>query len=142
MLFTVGYEGRSVDELLAELLDSSVEGLVDVRELTLSRRPGLSKTGLTKTLCDAGIEYVHVRALGNPKPNRERYWAGDMQGGAAFYRKHLNNGPRSALVELAESLGDRATCLFCFERNHARCHRDVIVETIEVLQPGLAVRHL
>jgi hypothetical protein len=106
-LFTVGYEGRSVDELLDELRAAGVERLVDVRELPLSQRRGFSKTALGDALREAGILYVHVKALGNPKPNRERYWAGDVEGGAAVYRAHLNNGSRSALIELAESLGDR-----------------------------------
>jgi len=141
-LFTVGYQGRSLDEMIAELVDAGVERLVDVRELPLSRRRGFSKTALGEALREAGIEYIHVKALGNPKPNRERYWAGDVEGGAAVYRKHLNNGSRSALVELAESLGGDPACLLCFERNHAECHRDVIVEALQELQPGLAVSHL
>ena len=141
-LFTVGYEGRSLDDLLEELLEAGVTRLIDVRELPLSRRRGFSKTALGETLYEAGIEYVHVRALGNPKPNRERYRAGDIEGGAAVYRRHLNNGSRSALVDLAESLGDGPTCLLCFERDHAKCHRDVVVEALQQLRPGLAVNHL
>lgn len=64
---------------------------------------------------------------------------GDLDGRAA---PHLNNGSRSALVELAESLGHGPTCLLCFERDHAECHRDVIVEALQELQPDLAVGHL
>jgi uncharacterized protein (DUF488 family) len=141
-LCTVGYEGRSLDELIARLVNAGVERLVDVRELPLSRRRGFSKTALSDALRNAGIEYVHVRALGNPKPNRERYGAGDVEGGAAVYRKHLNNGSRSALIELAESLADDPLCLLCFERNHAECHRDMIVEALQQLRPNLAVSHL
>lgn len=141
-LFTVGYESRLLDELIDELVGAGVERLVDVRELPLSRRRGFSKTGLSEALSEVGIEYVHVRALGNPKPNRERYWAGDVEGGAAVYRKHLSNGSRWALLELAESLGADRACLLCFERNHAECHRDVIVDALRELQPGLAVSHL
>jgi uncharacterized protein (DUF488 family) len=141
-LFTIGYERRSLDELVDELITPSVKRLVDVRELPVSRRRGFSKTALGETLRDAGIDYLHVRALGNPKPNRERYWAGDVEGGAAVYRRHFNNGSRPALVELSESLVDDATCLLCFERDHAACHRDVIVEALQELQPSLAVAHL
>lgn len=141
-LFTVGYQGRSLDDMIVELRGAGVTRLVDVRELPLSRRRGFSKTALGSALADAGIEYVHVRALGNPKPNRERYWAGDVEGGAAAYRKHLANGSRSALVELADSLGDAPACLLCFERDHAECHRDVIVEALHEFHPKLAVSHL
>jgi uncharacterized protein (DUF488 family) len=107
-----------------------------------SRNPVVSKTALGDALREAGIEYVHLRALGNPKPNRERYRAGDVEAGAAVYRRHLSNGSRPALVELAESLSDDPPCLLCFERNHAECHRDVIVEALQELRSGLAVSHL
>lgn len=141
-LFTVGYEGRSLNELIDALRVAGVERLVDVRELPLSRRRGFSKTALGDKLRENGIEYVHVKALGNPKPNRERYSAGDVEGGAAAYRKHLNNGSRSALVELATSLGDDPACLLCLERDHTECHRDVIVQELQQLKPRLKVSHL
>jgi uncharacterized protein (DUF488 family) len=141
-LFTVGYEGRSVDELIDALLGARVTRLVDVRELPLSRRPGLSKTALGEALTAVGIEYVHMRPLGNPKENRERYWAGDVKGGAEAYRRHLHNGSYSALVDLADSLDEGRACLMCFERDHSVCHRDVIVDSLKDLRPHLAVSHL
>ena len=141
-LFTVGYEGRSLDEFLGELEAAGVTRLVDVRELPLSRRRGFSKTALGEALSEVGIEYVHVCALGNPKPNCECYWSGDVEGGAVVYRKHLNNGSRPVLLELSESLADGSACLMCFERDHSECHRDVIVEALGELHPKLTVNHL
>jgi uncharacterized protein (DUF488 family) len=141
-LFTIGYEGRSLDELIADLAGAGVELVVDVREVPRSRRRGFSKTALSQALGDAGIEYRHVRALGNPKPNRERYWAGDIEGGAAVYRRHLEGDARSALLELAGGLDHQRTCLLCLERNHAECHRDLIVAALLKLRPELTVRHL
>lgn len=141
-LYTVGYEGRTISELLDDLVQVGVDRLVDVRELPLSRRPGFSKTALTEALAEVGIEYIHIKPLGNPKPNRERYWSGDIDGGARAYRKLLRNGSYSALRELADSLDDGATCLMCFERDHELCHRDVITESLRALKPGLAVENL
>lgn len=105
-LCTVGYEGRNVDDLLDVLLTAGVTRLVDVRELPLSRNRGLSKTALGHSLNDIGIAYEHMKPLGNPKENRERYWSGDVEGGAEIYRRHLHNGSYSTLVDLAESLDD------------------------------------
>jgi hypothetical protein len=48
---------------------------------------------------------------------------------------------RPTLIELAESLGDDAACLLCFERDHTECHREMIVEAVQELQPELAVSH-
>jgi uncharacterized protein (DUF488 family) len=141
-LYTVGYEGRTIEELLEALVRSGVERLVDVRELPLSRRRGFSKTALTEILAEAGIEYIHVKPLGNPKPNRERYWSGDIEGGSRAYRKHLHNGSYSALLELADSLDGKASCLLCFERDHQMCHRRVITDSLCELRPDLAVQNL
>ena len=141
-LYTVGYEGRNLDELLEALLAAEVTRLVDVRELPLSRKRGLSKTALGDSLAEVGIAYEHMKPLGNPKENRERYWSGDVAGGAEIYRRHLHNGSYSTLVDLAESLDDGTACLLCFERDHAICHRDVIVDSLLELRPGLAVDHL
>jgi len=131
-----------MSELLDVLVQAGVERLVDVRELPLSRRPGFSKTALGEALAEAGIDYVHVKPLGNPKENRERYWSGDVAGGAEVYRRHLHNGSYSALVELAESLDGEKACLLCFERDHAVCHRSVIVDSLLDLRPDLQVTHL
>ena len=73
---------------------------------------------------------------------RERYWSGDVEGGAEIYRRHLHNGSYSTLVELAQSLDDGTACLLCFERDHAVCHREVIVDSLRELRPRLVVDHL
>ena len=99
-LFTIGYEGLDVADLVAQLHKEGITRIVDVRELPLSRRPGFSKARLAAALQEAGIAYEHVRALGNPKPLRDRFKAGDVVGGALDYRAHLHNGSREALLEL------------------------------------------
>jgi hypothetical protein len=43
MLFTVGYERRTVDGMIEILKDAGVRTLLDVRELPLSRRQGFPK---------------------------------------------------------------------------------------------------
>jgi len=141
-LYTIGYEGRTVVEFLDELTRADVRRLIDVRELPLSRKRGFSKTALDEALAELGIEYVHMKPLGNPKENRERYWSGDVEGGAAAFHRHLHNGAYAALEELAGTLDDRVTCLLCFERDHTMCHRAVIVDSLRALQPGLTVEHL
>lgn len=141
-LFTIGYEGLTPDQLIQRLHDADVERVVDVRELPLSRRRGFSKTPLAAALADAGIGYVHVRALGNPKPTRTRYKAGDVAGGAREYRAHLHNGSYPALVDLAGSLSDERTCLLCVEASHADCHRAVIAGAIAERLPRVSVVHL
>jgi hypothetical protein len=49
-LVSIGYEGKSVGDIVAQLLQQDVRVLVDVRLTPLSRKPGLSKTKLSQAL--------------------------------------------------------------------------------------------
>lgn len=141
-LFTIGYQGSTPSDLIARLRDAGVERVVDVRELPLSRRRGFSKTPLAEALARAGIRYEHVRALGNPKSNRDRWKSGDSKGGAQTFRRHLHNGSLAALDELAGSVQTEKTCLLCFEASHQDCHRSLIAGAIAEQLPRVAVVHL
>src|SRR5665648_290504 len=69
-LFTIGYEGRTADELPGSVAASGITTVVDVRDLPLSRKRGFSKTALASLLAGSGVGYVHERRLGNPTPLR------------------------------------------------------------------------
>lgn len=65
-IVSVGYERRSVEDLVSVLIDYGVRKLLDVREAPVSRRQGFSKRSLAARLDEAGIEYRHLRIAGNP----------------------------------------------------------------------------
>lgn len=142
-LLTVGYERHLEPASLVEVLTGAeVQRLLDIRELPLSRRRGFSKTALAEALAGAGITYEHQRALGNPKPFRELYKAGEVQAGRAAYTAYVQNGSAWAVDLLAGELADVRTCLLCVEHEHRDCHRDVVVEELRQRLPRLAVVHL
>lgn len=70
---TIGYEGLDIDAFMSLLAENDIETVVDVREMPLSRKPGFSKKALEAALNLSGREYVHMVALGCPKPIRDRY---------------------------------------------------------------------
>ena len=108
----------------------------------MSRRRGFSKMSLARVLGDAGVEYEHERALGNPKPYRDLYRSGRRREAERRYRAHLWNGSGWAVEQLADSLLETTTCLLCFEHRHADCHRSVIVDALQERLPALRVAHL
>ncbi len=136
---SVGYEGRDVEELVASLLEHRVAVLVDVRLTPLSRKPGLSKKRLAATLESAGIGYVHLAALGNPKDNRVALRAGDRCGRQRFEDLLRTSEATSALRHVAELLDDQTVALLCFERNHEECHRTLVVDALRRVNPALHV---
>jgi hypothetical protein len=128
---SAGYERYRVNtDFAARLQIAGVERLIDVRQLPISRRRGYAKTALGEALNSAGIEYVHRRALGNPKPMRDLYKSGQAAEGRAGYERYLLGEQRAALDELAGLLLEKRSALMCVEHDPASCHRTVIVEAL------------
>ena len=88
-VFTIGYEGATVDEVLSALRRAGVEQVADVRAVAASRRPGFAKTSLKANLAEAGIGYRHLRALGTPKEGRLAARAGRLDDLFRIYEQHL-----------------------------------------------------
>jgi uncharacterized protein (DUF488 family) len=129
-IFTVGYEKRSVDDLVSLLRAREVDRVVDVRLTPFSRRPGFSKTRLSAALADAGIDYEHAAGLGNPPEIRELYLCGNTQAGHRAFREHLDNGASAALSRLATTSAQAKVALLCLERDPQRCHRQVVAAAL------------
>jgi hypothetical protein len=128
---SVGYERHKDHRAFAQhLSDAGVERLVDVRELPISRRPGYAKTALTQAMVEVGIEYVHIKALGNPKPYRDLYKSGRINEGRRCYEHYLLTEGREALINLVPLLRDKRSALMCVEHDPTTCHRTVIVEAL------------
>jgi Uncharacterized conserved protein len=142
-IFTIGYEKRSIDDLIWVLRAQGVARVVDVRLTPASRRPDFSKKRLSSALEAAGIAYEHRGALGNPPAIRELYLVGDAGLGHERFREHLENGASAALHDLAESLAHETVALLCLERDPYRCHRWVVASVVaESLSGERAVIHL
>jgi uncharacterized protein (DUF488 family) len=128
---SVGYERFKDNRMFTRRLrDVGVERLIDVRELPISRRRGYAKTALAGAASEAGIEYVHVRALGNPKAFRDLYKSGRVAEGRAAYERFLLGERRTALDDLVGLLREKPSALMCVEHDAATCHRTVIVEAL------------
>src|SRR5258706_3167418 len=128
-LATVGYEGASVPDFLATLEGAGIDIVIDVRELPLSRRKGFSKTVLGQNLLEIGIEYLHLRDLGDPKTGRTAARAGRMAEFRKIYSRHLNTAKaQAALGQVMANLKTKKVCLLCFERDPNTCHRKMITD--------------
>jgi hypothetical protein len=123
VLFAIGYERRTQAGLLDDLTAAGVTLLADLRELPLSRRAGCSKTALAGAVEGAGIEYRHLRPLGNPKAARDAWKRGDAAAGIAGYRDHLREVP-AAVASLAERVAQGGVCLLCVEHDPAKLPSD------------------
>jgi uncharacterized protein (DUF488 family) len=126
-LVSIGYEGRSLDELISLLMSEDIELLVDVRLNAISRRPGFSKGALSAALGAAQIEYRHERSLGNPPENRPDFHSG-RSAGRDRYIRHMHRDGSQALNRTASVVTQQRTALLCVERDDAFCHRQCIAD--------------
>ena len=130
-LATIGYEGSTIDTVLATLRDAKVGLLIDVRAVAQSRKPGFSKRQLAAALDEAGISYVHLQGLGTPKPGRDAVRAGHPERMEVIFREHMTSDRAQAELAQAKQLArERPSCLLCFERDHSTCHRRLVAEMI------------
>ena len=126
-LFTIGYEGTTMAEFLAALTGAGVRRVIDVRALPLSRRPGFSKTPLSKALAEVGIDYVHLRALGTPAEGRSAARAGRKADLERIYAGQLELPEAMVAAEEMKRLAvEKPSALLCFERDPVCCHRTLL----------------
>jgi uncharacterized protein (DUF488 family) len=131
-LATIGYESETQDKVIERLKQAGVEVLIDVRAVAASRRAGFSKTLLAASLNAAGIDYLHFRELGTPKPGRDAARKGYIATMRRIFEEHL--AEPAAQLELAKAVEvarERKAALLCYEADHKGCHRAVVAERIQ-----------
>lgn len=127
-------------DFLETLTKAGVERVIDIRALPLSRRPGFSKTPLRNGLAEAGIDYVHLRALGTPPEGREAARHGRVTELERIYAGQLALPEALVAAEQLKLLvAEKPSALLCYEREPQGCHRSLLIR--EVL-PEAEVRHL
>lgn len=141
MLATIGYERSTLADFIATLRSANVDTLVDVRERAQSRRAGFSKKALEGALAEAGIGYLHLPQLGDPKNGREAARAGKMDLFREIYGAVIETQPaQEALAIIERMAADQKICLMCFERDHKDCHRKIVSDKLE-LRLGIKAAH-
>jgi uncharacterized protein (DUF488 family) len=131
-VYSIGYQERSLRDIIAALQGAGVRRVIDVRDLPNSRRPGFSKRQLQAGLEEAGIDYRHLKALGTPKGGRiaarakryEVFWqiVEDVMAGPAA---------QLALQEAASLAAEKPSALLCYEAEHDVCHRLRVAQMLE-----------
>jgi uncharacterized protein (DUF488 family) len=128
-VWTIGYEKVGQADFVAALKAAKVKTLVDVREVANSRRAGFSKKSLAAALDEAGIAYIHMKALGTPKAGREAARRGDTKTMTRIFEaKMVEPEAQLALAETAALAGKGRVCLMCLEHDWRGCHRTIVAQ--------------
>lgn len=141
-LATIGYEGATLSDFIATLQAEKITRLIDVREIAISRRKGFAKTALSTALAKAGIEYVHLRGLGDPKPGRDAARNNEIAKFRRIFSQHMKTDVAQADLRIATELAvSGSTCLMCFEKDHTNCHRALVADAVSATIP-ITIKHL
>lgn len=132
ILFTIGYEGVSLEKYLNKLVSNDVKLLVDVRKNSLSMKFGFSKSLLKKYCESLGIEYIHIPEVGiNSDQRQELNTQQDYDALFEIYKKTTLKETDSYQAKIIELLSKyKRIALTCFEANICQCHRKPLAEAI------------
>jgi uncharacterized protein (DUF488 family) len=142
---TIGYEGRTLESYLNELLRSGVTMLCDVRQNPISRKYGFSKSALSKGCEGVGIRYEHLPELGIASQQRQNLnTQADYDALFADYEKESLPLQGAALKKIRGWIqAGEQVALTCYERLPQQCHRHCVAEAIErEFGPRFAAMHL
>jgi uncharacterized protein (DUF488 family) len=132
----IGYQGRSLEDVVGALAGAGIAVLIDVREMPWSRRREFSKRALAERLESHGIRYVHLPAAGNPRAIRKS--GAPSEEILARYREHVAAHPEMLDEVLAAAAGAPAV-LLCYEADVAACHRSVLLDALAARNPELRI---
>jgi len=130
--FTIGYEGKSFENYLNELIKNNIYFLCDVRKNAFSRKYGFSRKTLSKALNEIGIGYMHMPDLGIVSEKRQSLNSqADYK--RIFYDYEIstlreNIGALEKLYKLFQKY--RRLAITCFEANPNMCHRSRVAKAI------------
>lgn len=142
LFFTIGYQGKTIDEYLNQIIKENINLIIDVRRNPVSMKYGFSKKFLIKTLPESNVQYIHMPELGIEIERRKNLHSlTDYKKLFVGYEKEILNKP--VLIENIIKLYQikKRIGLTCFEKDHTHCHRSIISKIIEY-NYGIKVFHI
>ena len=135
ILYTIGYEGISLEQYLNKLIQNDVKVLCDVRKNSLSMKYGFSKSQLQKSCENLGIKYVHIPDLGIDSDKRQELnTQKDYDKLFVHYEKSILPKNTNAVKEVYDIfIQHKRVALTCFEASQCQCHRGTLAKFITQL---------
>ncbi len=144
-LFTIGYEGISIDGYLDRLIEKDIRLVIDVRKNPVSRKYGFSKNNLGKHLERVEIAYAHEPDLGVASHLRRSIQSPqDFDKLFEYYAVEVLPERRPELDKICEATKNyRRVALTCFEADAKMCHRHKITEAIDAItSKAIRISHI
>ena len=136
-VFTLGYEGLTIDAFLNKLISNNVFAVVDVRNNPQSMKYGFSKKTFKQYIENAGMKYFHVPELGIPSSMRKGLGESVSHKNLfQIYKAKLLPEHEDAQQQLLRLIVENSRiALVCFEADHNFCHRNTLIEHLQETNP-------
>ena len=134
-LFTIGYEGKTLERYINQLICNDVHVLCDVRKNAFSMKYGFSKKQLEKACEGVGIQYIHVPQLGIESNQRQELHTQDDYDRLFDAYEHTTLRENWNYLLHVRHLIDKCqrVALTCFEANPNQCHRTRVAKYLMTL---------
>lgn len=131
-LFSIGYEGITLETFINKLIINDVRVLCDVRKNAYSQKYGFSKSQLQKACLGVGIQYIHIPDLGIESDQRnELNSQADYDRLFERYEQTTLAKNRSALLQVKSLIeSEKRVALTCFEKDPQQCHRTRVANAL------------
>jgi uncharacterized protein (DUF488 family) len=132
-IFTIGYEGLTIDAFLNKLISNNITIVVDVRNNPQSMKYGFSKKSFKQFVESAGMKYIHIPELGIPYAMRKGL--GENVSHTTLFEEYesellpQNEVQMKQLIDLTNQ--NERIALVCFEADHHFCHRHTLVKHLQ-----------
>lgn len=141
-IFTIGYEGKSIDLFLDTLLHKGVKQLIDVRSNTVSRKSGFSKDELNSYCGKVDISYLSFPSLGIPSALRKNLKTeSDYRQILKKYKDTWLPEVKGVLEQVKDEMTSAPSALMCFEKDPKMCHRSVVASVCS-RRTGRPITHM
>jgi uncharacterized protein (DUF488 family) len=143
-VYTMGFSTRTWEETISLLQAHSIVRVIDIRTLPGSRRtPQFNQEKLKSELPRAGVEYIHMKALGGlRKPDKNSVanpaWRNEGFRGFADYMQ--TPAFDDAIAMLVKLLKEKPAVYACTEAVFWRCHRQLVSDAL--LVRGFRIGHI
>ncbi len=141
-IYTIGYEGLSVDKFFNLLMQYGIQAIIDVRANPISRKYGFAKKSLSEISNKLGLTYYHFPKLGidgSSRRNLSDYHS--YQELLKQYETFMLPKQRPEIKKLIHLLKECPSILLCYERDVNCCHRGRLA-TKASENSGLQVIHI
>ncbi len=135
VLFTIGYEGISLETYINKLIINDIHVLCDVRKNAYSQKYGFSKSQLEKACKGVGIQYIHIPQLGIDSEQRQDLKSQkDYNNLFDLYEKTTLKENQQYLHYVREIIdANKRIALTCFEARPEQCHRSRVAKHLMLL---------